>query len=70
MMKCKIRITKDIEGLFPHCTPKIGKVYDAEYIESTCKQVKAPPICIVGIAGKRIIIRKDEFEILRFVKDA
>lgn len=68
-MKCKIRITKEIEGLYPQYTPKIGKIYDAEYIESTCKQVKAPPICVVWISGKRIIIRKDEFEIVGGVKD-
>lgn len=61
--KCKIRITKEIPGLFPQYTPKAGKVYDAEYIESAPYH-KAPPVCVVGIAGKRIVIRKDEFEIV------
>ena len=70
MMKCKIRIIKDIEGLFPECRPNVGKIYDAEYRESTWKQRSIPPICVINIAGKRITIREDEFEVLRFVKDA
>lgn len=64
-MKCKIRIIKEITGLFPHLRPKVGMVYDAEYKESSWKQRKIPPICVINIAGKRIIIRKDEFEIVR-----
>lgn len=63
-MQCKIRITKDIAGLYPQYKPKVGKIYDAEFIESTCVTRKAPPVCIVDIAGKRIIVRKDEFEIV------
>ena len=61
-MRCKIRITKDIAGLYPQYQPKVGKVYDAEYIESTRTYQKCPPICVVVIAGKRIIIRKGEYE--------
>ena len=64
-MKCKIRITKDITELFPECRPQVGKVYDAEYKESTYKHRKSPPVCIINIAGKRIVIRNDEFEIVR-----
>lgn len=62
--KCKIRITKEITGLFPQCCPKVGKVYDAEYIETTNRQIKRPPICVVDILGKRIIVRQDEFELV------
>ena len=65
-MKCKIRIIKDIEGLFPECRPKIGRIYDAEYKDGNHSYKKCPPVCIVNIAGKRIIIRKDEFEIVRY----
>ena len=63
-MKCKIRITKEIAGIYPQYQPKIGKTYDAEYIESTYKGGKCQPICVIDIAGKRIIIRQDEFEIV------
>ena len=63
-MKCKIRITKEIEGLYPEYRPKVGKVYDAEYIDSSKNYKKFPPVCIVNIAGKRIIIRQKEFEIV------
>ena len=63
-MKCKIKIIKEITGLFPQYQPKVGKVYDAEYIDSSKKYKKYPPVCIICISGKRIIIRKDEFEIV------
>lgn len=64
-MNCKVRITKDIEGLFPECKPQVGKVYDAEYIDSSRCYRSYPPVCVLNIAGKRIIIRKNEFEIVR-----
>lgn len=63
-MKCRVRITKDIEGLFKECQPKKGKVYDAEYIDSSKEYKKFPPVCIINLAGKRIILRKTEFEIV------
>lgn len=60
--KCKIRITKEIIGLLPQYQPKRGKIYLAEYIEASCK--KSPPICVVNMLGKRIVVRKDEFELV------
>ena len=62
MKKVKIRITKEIDNLFPECQPKAGKIYDAEYYDPAGTYKKFPPICIINIAGKRIIIRKNEFE--------
>lgn len=64
MKKVKIRITKDIENLYPQYTPKVGKIYDAEYIESTITYQKGHDICVINIADKRIIVRDDEFEIV------
>jgi hypothetical protein len=63
-LKCKIRITKEIAGHYQQYQPKVGKVYDAEYRESTWKQRNIPPICVINIAGKRITIRQNEFEIV------
>ena len=64
MMKCKIRIIKEPHGLYPQYRPKVGKVYDAEYIDSSKAYKKFPPVCILNIAGKRIIVRQDEFEVV------
>lgn len=64
-MKCKIRITKEIIGLYQQYQPKVGKVYDAEYKEPYQSFQKFPPLCIINIAGKRIIIRQDEFELVK-----
>lgn len=66
MMKCKIRIIKQISGLYPQYVPKVGKIYNAEYIDSSKAYKSFPPVCIIKMAGKRIIIRKNEFEIVRF----
>lgn len=62
-MNCKIRITKEVEGVFPEFRPKVGKVYHAEYIEPFSKS-QGSAICVVTILGKRIILRKGEFEIV------
>lgn len=62
--KCKIRIIKEIIGIYPQYQPKLGKMYFAEYIESKCAWHKAAPICVVKMAGKRVIVRRDEFEIV------
>lgn len=64
MTKRKIRIIKEIEDLFPQYQPEVGKIYDAEYYDPAGTYKKFPPICIINIAGKRIIIRKNEFEIV------
>lgn len=69
MTKCKIRITQDIPDLFPECQPKVGEIYDAEYIASYHSYQRFKPICIIDVAGKRIIVREGEFEILEGEKD-
>lgn len=62
-MNCKIRITKEIAGLYPEYQPKVGKVYHAEYIEPFSKS-QGSAICVVNILDKRIILRQGEFEIV------
>ena len=62
--KCKIRIIKQIYGLYPQYVPKVGKIYNAEYIDSSKAYKSFAPVCIINMAGKRIIIRQDEFEIV------
>ena len=64
--KCKIRIVKEITGLFQECCPKVGKVYNAEYIDSSIRYQKGHAVCVINMAGKRVIIRNDEFEIVRW----
>ena len=61
--KCRIKIIKEIAGLYQQYVPKVGKIYNAEYVDSSKAYKSAPPVCIINMAGKRIVIRKDEFEI-------
>ena len=61
---CKIRIVKELTDIWPQYQPKVGRVYHAEYIESGYKRSPRPPICVVTIQGKRITVRRNEFEIL------
>ena len=65
-IKCKIRIIKEIEDLYPQYMPKVGKIYNALYVDSTRPNARqrVPPVCVVDIAGKRIIVRENEFEIV------
>ena len=63
-MRCKIRIVKNIAGIWTQYMPKLGKVYDAEYIESRNSKYAAPPICVIDILDKKIMVRKGEFEIV------
>lgn len=64
-MRCKIRVKEEIAGLYQHCQPKVGKVYNAEYVAPYDGQPqKFKAICIVNISGKRIILREDEFELV------
>ena len=64
MKKVKIRITKDIENLYQQYKPKVGKIYDAEYIESSISYQRGRDVCVINIADKRILVREDEFEIV------
>ena len=66
--QCKIRITKDIAGLYPQYRPKVGKIYKAEYIEYATANRKPTSIGVIEIMGKRIIIRRDEFEIVEVLQ--
>ena len=63
-MRCKVRITKDIAGVWPQYRPQVGKIYFAEYIDNIYSYKKVNPICIIEMVGKRIIIRHDEFEVV------
>lgn len=62
-MKCKIRITKEIPGIFQRYQPQLGKIYDAEYIEPH-PYIKCQPICVINMLDKRIIARRNEFELV------
>ena len=62
--KCKIRIIKEITDLLPQYQPKVGKIYDAEYREATQKCKPLPAICVIDMLGKKIMIRKGEYEIV------
>lgn len=64
-MKCKIKVTEEIAGLYQSCTPKVGKIYDAEYIAPYNTGTKCfRAICFINVAGKRIMLRENEFEIV------
>jgi hypothetical protein len=64
--KCKVRIVKEIEGVYPKYCPQVGKVYEGEYVDTSREYKMYPPVCIVTICGKRIVVRRNEFEIMRF----
>lgn len=59
-MKCKIRITKGLEGVWSEYQPIVGEIYDADYDHGReCK----PATAVIIVNGKKIIVRKNEFEL-------
>ena len=65
-MKCKIKITRHLEGVFPDYQPEVGNIYDADY--SPAKHNKEGcrnnEFCVVDIKDKRIVLRRGEFELV------
>lgn len=67
-MRCKVKVTKDVIGIFPEYKPVVGKVYEAEYIPRSRKKYKDKyhghgEFCVIDMLDKKIILRVDEFEI-------
>lgn len=57
----QIRIVKELEGVYPELQPEIG----ATYTVRPGKPRSGIDFCIAEIAGKYIVIREGEYEILR-----
>lgn len=57
----QIRIAKELEGVYPELQPEVG----ATYTVRPGKPRSGIDFCIAEIAGKHIVIREGEYEILR-----
>ena len=57
----QIRIVKHLEGVYPELQPEVGATYTAR----PGKPRSGSDFCIAEIAGKHIVIREGEYEILR-----
>lgn len=69
MYNCKVRILKYEEGVFPEYQPEIGKVYDAKYACQTSRgRGNYAPVCIIDVKGKRIALRRGEYEIVEMYR--
>lgn len=66
--KCKIRVLRPLEDVFPQYQPIVGKIYDAEHTPGHKHReghhTGNKEFCIINIQGKRIVLRKSEFEIV------
>ena len=63
-MKCKIRIISDLAGVWSRYQPVVGQIYDANYHPG---RSKLPPMAVITIKGKPIVVRKNEFEVVEVV---
>lgn len=66
---CKIRIIRPLNGVYPLYQPTVGKVYDATfYPEQRCGPAKKCVMChecvAIDIAGKKIVVRPGEYEMV------
>ena len=66
---CKIRIVKPLDGVYPLYQPEVGKVYDATFYpeqrsETGRKCVLCRECMAIDMAGKKIVVRPDEYEMI------
>lgn len=60
-MKCKVKCLKHLIGVYPELQPEVGKVYEAEYF---WPRYKTAETAVIDIKGKKILMRRGEFEIV------
>lgn len=65
---CKIRIVRELNGVFPQYQPEVGKICDAEFVPPK-KHPSRPGhthigFCVIDVADKKIIVRPDEYEMI------
>lgn len=69
VMKCKIKIIKEVVDIFPWLQPKVGQIYDAD-LSPRRKKTKGgegkAEFCIIDVLGKKIALRKGEYEIVGY----
>ena len=63
----KVRVTGPIPGLFRELQPEAGRIYDGEVGEIRKNEngkLYVKPVCVINMDGKRILLRKGEFEVV------
>lgn len=66
---CKIRILRELNGVFPKYQPAVGKVYDGVYVppnpHPSFRGINySREFCVLDIADKKIIVRPGEYEMI------
>ena len=61
---CKVKILHPLEGVYPEYQPEVGKIYDAVWCNP---RVKNTEFAIIDILDKKIVIRKEEFEVVEWL---
>lgn len=71
MIKCKVKVIKEVLDIFTKYQPKVGKIYDAELSPAHERGNRhnyegKVEFCIIDVFDKRIVLRKGEYEIVRY----
>lgn len=68
-VKSKVRILRELSGVYRKYQPKVGEIYDAYYKRETQRKngKKYAPVCYIEVLDKKICLRKGEYEILEGV---
>lgn len=61
--RCRIIVTQPLGNVFEKYQPEIGKVYDAVYCTAP-KGYRSGDFCVISVKDKKIVVRRDEFEIV------
>lgn len=70
---CKIRIVKPLDGVYPKYQPKVGRVYNAKFVEARPRPGNYSgkdnsEFCIIDIADKKIVVRPGEYEMIEMLE--
>ena len=71
-MKCEIKIIKEVTSIFPKYQPKVGGIYKAILSPGSSKRIGKDTsqgkseFCIIDVLSKKIVLRKGEYEIVRY----
>jgi hypothetical protein len=67
--KCQVKIIKQVVDIYPWLQPKVGQIYDAD-LSPRRKKTKLgegkAEFCIIDVLGKKIALRKGEYEIVGY----
>ncbi len=67
----KIKVIKNLEGVFKKYQPEVGGIYEGEVVKSPGNRIgwRNSEFCVINILDKKIVLRKGEYEIMEDINE-